>query len=215
MTPTNTETPKCPLCNSIRWHHKDCRIGQLERELAEVKRERDDLKWCHDQQAEFRVWAQEYLDGGRWAGFNYVTGVMTELKERDIERDALQSQLVRICKEAFGYDDTIGGEAGDDYVIRQVGKLQSRVKELEALVDYWKKTHETERLSRIEDIREVKEQLTTALADKRRLSEALDKIGFYFAGTENHHIADKISMVLSGKTIDEAIRAAIAGKEKE
>lgn len=37
----------------------------------------------------------------------------------------LKTQMLRVCKEAFGYSDTIGGEPFDDYVIRQVAKLRA------------------------------------------------------------------------------------------
>ena len=41
-----------------------------------------------------------------------------------MEIEAMQSQLSRICKEGFNNDDTIGGEPADDYVLRQLAKIQ-------------------------------------------------------------------------------------------
>lgn len=43
--------------------------------------------------APFREWAQQYLDGGRWAGFDYFTAIKTELLERDEEVKALRWRL--------------------------------------------------------------------------------------------------------------------------
>jgi len=58
---------------------------------------------------------------------------------RQLERELneTKAQLTRICKEAFGNDDTIGGEPGDDYVIRQVAKLRQVAAQLaECLSSY-------------------------------------------------------------------------------
>ena len=41
----------------------------------------------------FREWAQEYLDGGRWAGYDYYTAIKTELLERDKQVSELLTTL--------------------------------------------------------------------------------------------------------------------------
>lgn len=57
-------------------------------------------------------------------------------------------------------------------------------------------------------------ELEALRKDKERLERALERIGFYFylSGNGIHqHIADKVLLVLRGKTIDEACKdAAIA-----
>jgi len=50
---------------------------------------------------------------------------------------------------------------------------------------------------------------TRLKADKARLEKALARIGFYLAGTDSDHVSKKIEAVLSGKSIDEAIDAAM------
>lgn len=45
-------------------------------------------------------------------------------------------------------------------------------------------------------------QLAELQRDKQRLEEALNRIGFYFAGTEHQHVADKVLSVLGGASID-------------
>lgn len=76
------------------------KVDKLDKELADVKRERDDLKFVVDGHRPFNEWAQEYLDAGRWAGYRYCDGVMTELKERDEE---LASALKSNAHQADAY----------------------------------------------------------------------------------------------------------------
>lgn len=54
---------------------------QLERELAEAVRERDDLRIVMERNQPGMDRAQEMLDGGRWAGFPLIEGVTAELAE--------------------------------------------------------------------------------------------------------------------------------------
>ena len=63
------------------------------------------------------------------------------------------------------------------------------------------------RLERERD--ELRAEVERLNADKARLEKALVRIGCYFAGTDNDHVSKKIEAVLSGKSIDEAIDAAM------
>ena len=63
------------------------------------------------------------------------------------------------------------------------------------------------RLERERD--ELRAEVARLNADKARLEKALVRIGCYFAGTDNDHVSKKIEAVLSGKSIDEAIDAAM------
>lgn len=47
----------------------------------------------------FRDWAQQYLDGGRWAGYDYFTAIKTELLERDAQVDAIENRLKHISSQ--------------------------------------------------------------------------------------------------------------------
>ena len=63
------------------------------------------------------------------------------------------------------------------------------------------------RLERERD--ELRAEVERLNADKARLEKALARIGCYFAGTDSDHVSKKIEAVLSGKSIDEAIDAAM------
>ena len=63
------------------------------------------------------------------------------------------------------------------------------------------------RLERERD--ELRAEVARLNADKARLEKALVRIGCYFAGTDSDHVSKKIEAVLSGKSIDEAIDAAM------
>lgn len=56
-----------------------------------LRRIASDLEWHESQVRPFCHWAQEYLDGGRWAGFTYYDAIQTELLERDVELAALRA----------------------------------------------------------------------------------------------------------------------------
>ena len=56
---------------------------------------------------------------------------------------------------------------------------------------------------------ELRAEVERLNADKARLEKALARIGCYFAGTDSDHVSKKIEAVLMGKSIDEAIDAAM------
>jgi hypothetical protein len=53
-----------------------------------------------------------------------ATRLLTELNERTAH---MQDMLHNVSRTAFDLDDTIGGEPFDEYVIRQVAKLQAQL----------------------------------------------------------------------------------------
>jgi hypothetical protein len=60
---------------------------------AKDVRELKDLRWLANQRRPFQEWAQEYLDGGRWAGHHYGDAVKTELLERDAQLAEARAEL--------------------------------------------------------------------------------------------------------------------------
>ncbi len=49
--------------------------------------------------------------------------------ERCNDSATLRDQLHRICQEGFGNQDTIGGEAADDYVLRRLTAMREAIRE--------------------------------------------------------------------------------------
>lgn len=82
----NSKTPRTDAIATLRltreigfsdaWSKMLEHARTLERELIE-------LKWVADNNRPFNEWAQEYLDGGRWAGHHYGDAIKQELIERD------------------------------------------------------------------------------------------------------------------------------------
>lgn len=79
-------------------YHK-CNVAGCETRLSEgspsicPKHSELSEDWSESKIRQFREWAQEYLDGGRWAGFDYFTAIRTELLERDAEVKALHAKV--------------------------------------------------------------------------------------------------------------------------
>lgn len=72
----------------------------------------------------------------------------------------------------------------------------------------------TKFLKCIEEKEALRARAESAEKNSNRLTNALDRVGFYFAGNDEYnHVSDKILAVLGGKTIDEACRASIAASQ--
>lgn len=125
-------------------------ISEAKRRIIAIRADRDEWKRRHDNAAAMLHSSEE------------------ERTENRKHISALQSQLDRICKEGFSYDDTIGGEPADDYVLRQIGKLNADSSRLHALLrrgicfrgadefdPSWKVGSETEWLYESQDARSV------------------------------------------------------------
>ncbi len=56
--------------------------------------------------------------------------------ERCNDSATLRDQLHRICQEGFGNQDTIGGEAADDYVLRRLKAMREAIREAAIALDY-------------------------------------------------------------------------------
>jgi hypothetical protein len=50
------------------------------------------------------------------------------------ENKVMRDQLYRICKEGFGNQDTIGGEAADDYIVRQLSAMREAIREAHKII---------------------------------------------------------------------------------
>ena len=57
----------------------------------------------------------------------------------ECERDEAREQLDRICRDGFGYQDTIGGEACADYVLRKLNEERELARELRDLLQDWRR----------------------------------------------------------------------------
>lgn len=81
-----------------------------------------------------------------------------------------------------------------------------------ALIDEQRWTQEFY-LKECDDLRTENAELN---ADRERLCHALNRIGFFFAGTEHQRIAEAVLGVLAGKTLEAALEEyAAARKESE
>ena len=66
---------------------------------------------------------QKIDSGDTWPLFEFA-------RRLERERDEAREQLDRICRDGFGYQDTIGGEACADYVLRKLTEERELAREL-------------------------------------------------------------------------------------
>lgn len=70
--------------------------------MAEVIKERDDLKFTLDQDGSWNQKAQAMLDAGRWAGHTYIEGCVTELQESRAELAQYRAAAKTLADQDFG-----------------------------------------------------------------------------------------------------------------
>lgn len=153
-------------------------------ELAKVKAGRDaDYKALLDQHDDLKLEADSDITALR--------------KERDDSIAALENYIADYHKI----------ERENDRLTNALDTLTAHIGGIRASRD----DHHRNSLRRaveIEELRHERDALrATAEADKARLTRALDRIGFYLAGTEFQNISDRILIVLSGKDIDAAMQS--------
>lgn len=65
----------------------------------------------------------------------------------------------------------------------------------------------TERYNKLEaQLTTAQQEIAELKRDKERLERALDKIGFYHAGTDHNHISELVLKVLKGADTDSAMK---------
>jgi chromosome segregation ATPase len=85
----------------------------------------------------------------------------------------------------------------------ELGKLKSQLAEARDNCD----AAEINSAANFADLRDCKAALNAAVKQRDRLAEALDQIGFYFAGTDHQNIANICLRVLNGESMQDIRRS--------
>lgn len=85
----------------------------------------------------------QMLPGGgyssRPAGIKLAFGMAGLAAQLERQRNEAREQLDRICRDGFGYQDTVGGEACADYVLRKLNEERELARELRDLLQDWRR----------------------------------------------------------------------------